>query len=109
VTLGMSWVRAVGGVRELIVASDSRLSGGQNWDANPKIMLLPRSDAVISFAGKTWDAYPLMLQAYNAIKNVPSCGERIFDLADLKAHLIRVFDHSREFISNLPHDQSVPG
>jgi hypothetical protein len=42
-TLGMAWVRNFGSVRELIVVSDSRLSGGQFWDSNPKIMLLPRS------------------------------------------------------------------
>ncbi len=107
-TLGMAWVRAVGGVRELVVASDSRLSGGQHWDANAKIMLLPRSDAVISFAGNTWDAYPLMLQAYNAIKMFPPAEKRILDLAQLKGHLIRVFDHSRRFISNLPRGQSTP-
>lgn len=56
-TLGMAWLRTVGDVRELVIASDSRLSGGQYWDANPKIMLLPRSDAVLSFAGSTSDAY----------------------------------------------------
>jgi hypothetical protein len=109
VTLGMAWVRSVGGVRELVIASDSRLSGGQFWDANPKIMLLPRSDAVISFAGDTADAYPLMLQAYNAIKMFPPAETRSLDLAELKGHLIRVFDHARAFISNLPRGQSKPG
>src|ERR1700743_3358333 len=92
-TLGMAWVRVVGGVRELVIASDSRLSGGQYWDGNPKIMLLPRSDAVLSFAGQTRDAYPLMLQAYNAIKMYPLAEKRALDLADLKGHLVRVFDH----------------
>ncbi len=48
-TLGVEWVRQVGGTQELVVASDSRLSGGQAWDGNAKIMLLPRSDAVLSF------------------------------------------------------------
>lgn len=108
VTLGICWVRAVGGVRELIVASDSRLSGGQFWDANPKIMLLPRSDAVISFAGHTRDAYPLMLQAYNSILMYPPAQNRAMDLDHLKGHLIRVFDHSRKFISHLPHGQDIP-
>jgi hypothetical protein len=107
-TLGMAWVRVVGGVRELVIASDSRLSGGQYWDGNPKIMLLPRSDAVLSFAGQTRDAYPLMLQAYNAIKMYPLAEKRALDLADLKGHLVRVFDHSRRFISGLPRGQSAP-
>jgi hypothetical protein len=56
-TLGLAWIRVVGSVRELIVASDSRLAGGQWWDANPKTMLLPRSDCVLSFSGHTYDAY----------------------------------------------------
>lgn len=107
-TLGIMWVRVVGGVRELVVASDSRLSGGQHWDSNPKIMLLPRSDCVISFAGKTHDAYPLMLQAWNAIKMHSPAENRIMDIADLKGHLVRVFNHSRAFISGLPRGQSYP-
>lgn len=104
----MAWVRKVGGIRELIVASDSRLSGGQYWDANPKILLLPRSDAVISFAGATADAYPLMIQAYNAIKMFNPAETRVMDLSDLRGHLIRVFNHSRTFIHSLPHGQSTP-
>lgn len=107
-TLGISWVRAVGGVRELIVASDSRLSGGQFWDANPKIMLLPRSDAVLSFAGDTSDAYPLMLQAYNAILMHQPAQNRAMDLGALRGHLVRVFNHSRSFITNLPRGQVKP-
>ncbi len=47
-TLGIAWVRRVRGVRELPIGSDSRLSGGQYWDSNPKIMLLPRTDAAVN-------------------------------------------------------------
>lgn len=107
-TLGMAWTRVVGDCRELLIASDSRLSGGQNWDANPKIMLLPRTDAVLSFAGDTFDAYPLMIQAYNTILMHPPARDRGMDLAELKGHLIRVFNHSRSFISALPHGQDSP-
>jgi hypothetical protein len=107
-TLGIIWARSVGGVREMVVASDSRLSGGQHWDANPKIMLLPRSDAVLSFGGDTDDAYPLMLQAWNAIEMFGPAKNRSMDLADLKGHLIRVFNHSRKFIGDLPRGQDVP-
>jgi hypothetical protein len=104
-TLGLAWLRHSGNVRELLVASDSRLSGGQFWDANPKILLLPRTDAVISFAGATHDAYPLMLQAYNAIQMFPPARDRTLDLTDLRGHLTRVFNHSLKFISNLPKGQ----
>jgi hypothetical protein len=107
-TLGIAWVRAVGDTRELIVASDSRLSGGQFWDANPKLMMLPRSDCVISFAGSTFDAYPLMLQAHNAIAMFEMAVNRSLDIAHLKGHLIRVFNHSRTFITNPPVGQKEP-
>jgi hypothetical protein len=106
-TLGIAWVRSIGHIRELIVASDSRLSGGQFWDASPKIMLLPRSDCVISFAGDTNDAYPLMLQAYNAIMMFPAAVNRSLDVAAIKGHLIRVFNHSRLFISHPPRGQEI--
>lgn len=107
-TLGIIWSRAVGRIREMVVASDSRLSGGQHWDANPKIMLLPRSDSVISFGGDTDDAYPLMLQAWNAIEMFGPAKNRSMDLADLKGHLIRVFNHSRKFIGDFPRGQTAP-
>lgn len=107
-TLGMAWVRSIGGIKELIVASDSRLSGGQFWDANPKIMLMPRTDCVLSFAGDTNNAYPLMLQAYNAILMFNPALSRKLDIANLKGHLVRVFNHSRTFISNLPTGQDRP-
>ena len=98
-TLGMAWVRNLGSVRELIVASDSRLSGGKYWDSNPKIILLPRSDAVISFAGDTYDAYPLMLQVYNAILMHGPAQDRAMDLPELKGHLIRVINRARSAVS----------
>ncbi len=110
-TLNISWVRQVGSVTELIVASDSRLSGGKTWDANPKIMLLPRTDAVLAFAGHTDDAYPLMIQAYNAILMHSPANTRAMDLSELKGHLVRVFNHSRKFISQLgltPNTPEIP-
>lgn len=64
--------------------------------------------SVISFAGDTNDAYPLMLQAYNSILMHPPAQSRAIDLDHLKGHLNRVFDHSRSFISNLPHGQVAP-
>jgi hypothetical protein len=106
-TLGMAWVRTTGRTRELIVASDSRLSGGQAWDAAPKIMLLPRTDCVISFAGDTNDAYPLMLQACNAILMHQPAINRALDISDLKGHLIRVMNHVRAYISNLPRGEEI--
>jgi len=107
-TLNISWIRKVNETSELVVLSDSRLSCGQAWDANPKILLLPRTDAVLAFAGDTDDAYPLMIQAYNSIKMHEPARIRTMDLPDLKGHLVRIFNHSREFISKLPSGESSP-
>jgi hypothetical protein len=108
VTLGIAWVRTFRKTRELVIASDSRLGGGQFWDANPKIMLLPRTDCAISFAGSTFDAYPLMLQAFNTIAMFDIAKNRAMDITQLKGHLIRIFNHSRSYISNPPVGQAEP-
>ena len=107
-TLGIAWVRVVKGTRELLVASDSRLSGGQHWDANAKIMLLPRTDAVISFAGATADAYPLMRANLQFDFNVSASNQSVNGLSALRGHLVRVFNHSRKFIQGLPRGQIQP-
>lgn len=61
-TLSMAWVRRLPTGDELVFASDSRLRGGESRDSSPKVLQLPRTDSLISFAGKTHRAYPLMLQ-----------------------------------------------
>ncbi|SIR95744.1 hypothetical protein SAMN05880568_2031 [Microbacterium sp. RURRCA19A] len=86
-TLGVAWIRSTGGVREMVFASDSRLSGGspERWDACPKILTLPRSDALISFAGVTELAYPAMLQVARAIEVHPGLVNRLFDITTLSS------------------------
>ncbi len=83
-TLGVAWIRNIGDVHELIVASDSRLSNGpETWHAAPKIVALPRTDAAISFAGVTELAYPVMLQVARAVESNPAHVERRLDLTVL--------------------------
>jgi len=82
-TLVGAWVRNRGDLRELVVASDSRLAAGDRWDCCPKIMILPRTDAVLAFVGRAWLAYPTMLQVANAIEVSPAQRERRYDVADL--------------------------
>lgn len=86
-TLGVAWIRHVNDVRELVIASDSRLSGGspERWDSCPKALTLPRTDAVMSFAGVTELAYPVMLQVMRAIETTPAQLERRYDLSDLSS------------------------
>jgi hypothetical protein len=71
----------------MIFASDSRLTGGtpERWDACPKVLTLPRSDALISFAGITELAYPVILQVSRAIEVHPGLVNRLFDITTLSS------------------------
>ena len=88
----MAWVRTVGGVSELVVASDSRLRGGYAWDAAPKIMPLPRNDCFVAFAGSTDLAYPIMVQMTNAVGSWTKGMNRLQPLEKVKGHLLKVIN-----------------
>lgn len=107
-TLAIAWVRSVGDTKELLMAADSRLRMGRAWDCGPRILTLPRSDSAICFAGDTHDAYPLMIQMANAIASYPPSRSRSMDLCDMKGHTVRVFNHMREQIHDLPPGQTLP-
>lgn len=62
VTTVVAWEREVGLQRELVMASNSRLGGGEEWDACARIFDIGRSDAVLGFAGNAWRALPLIFQ-----------------------------------------------
>ncbi len=100
-TLTLAWIRAVGGVEELVVASDSRLRPFA-WDAAPKILLLPREDSVIAFAGETSFAYPMMLQVANTIACWDKAASRRQPLEELNGHLLRVINHMLEELTDVP-------
>jgi hypothetical protein len=85
-TLVSVWVRRIGETEELIVTTDSRLRQGSEWDCCPKIILLPRSDAVICFAGSTLYAYPMMLQIANTISSHSPLINRAVDFGALCAY-----------------------
>lgn len=107
-TLVAAWVRHYNKAKELYVASDSRLNGGQTWDVGTKVLDLGRGDAVIAFAGKTTNAYPLMLQLQSAVKMHTKMCSRAYDLTELKGHLLRIFNDMWKKISDLPIGQSLP-
>jgi hypothetical protein len=107
-TLVAAWIRTVGSVEELLVASDSRLRGEGAWDCCPKIMTLPRSDAVICFAGDTALAYPLMLQMRAAIDIYTRSRTRAMDLYDMKGHTLRVFNGMLTHLVDLPKGLKTP-
>ncbi|MBL8217609.1 MAG: hypothetical protein JNL62_00180 [Bryobacterales bacterium] len=105
-TLSLAWVRSVGKTKELIMAADSRLRAGRAWDVAPKILRLPRTDCAVCFAGDTDDAYPLMLSMASTIEDYPKSRTRATDIHDVKGHSLRVFNHLRTFISDLPTGQA---
>jgi len=107
-TLSMAWIRTVGTQEELLFASDSRLSGGSDWDCCPKLMLLPRGDSVIGFAGSTLDAYPLMIQFRTWVETHPGALNRGLDINKLKKRMRLMFNDMRLFITDLPTGQKKP-
>jgi len=108
-TISLAWTRKVATVEELIFVSDSRLSFGCRWDCCPKVRAFPRSDLVISFAGDTMYAYPIILQALSAVEQHPRLLSRAMDIIDLKGHLLRILNSMTSLVHDLPQgDDGVP-
>lgn len=109
-TLSIAWVRKVGNVEELVVATDSRVTSGKAWDCCPKIKILSRQDSVMCFKGETEYAYPMMEQVGYAIESYPKTASRALDITDTRGHILRVISKMREFIHNdiEPYKKFVP-
>lgn len=90
-------------VSELIFASDSRLSGGQRWDANVKIFSVGREDCLLAFAGDTLNAHPLIFQAISASNAYEGSKLRTLDIQDFLGQLINVlsdvYDAAKERVA----------
>lgn len=91
-TLAIAWLRRIKDCEELIVASDSRLSGGRTLDSCAKILLLPRSDAFLCCAGETDITYPLAIQVVTATSAYQRSAERALDLCDLRGHILKILN-----------------
>lgn len=101
-TLVCAWVRKVGSTEELVVASDSRLTGGMTWDHGQKIFPLARGDSVLAFAGETFFAYPLILQTLRYIDDYDRAESRAMSLEDMKGHLEKVLTDLIQAIRDWP-------
>jgi hypothetical protein len=99
-TLSMIWVRKVGEIEELVIATDSRTTSGKAWDSCPKIKVFSRGDSAMCFAGDTDYSYPMMEQVGNAIAAYPKANTRALDFLDLKGHILRVLTKMREYMHN---------
>jgi len=95
-TLCVAWIRQANGTEELVFATDSTLTGGEKWDHGIKLFELPRKDCLLSFAGSTARAYPLILNLVSSITfdkhlDTPSTNieEVLKHIAELFTDLIR--------------------
>ena len=88
----VAWERQVGQLTEMVVASDSRLGGGEHWDACAKIFDVGREDAVLAFAGNTWRALPLVFQAVATTRSYNGSVLRTLDLPQFAKHLENVLN-----------------
>lgn len=107
-TIAVSWIRKVGRAQELLVCTDSRLTGYGTWDCAPKLIALSRGDCAIAFAGSTNYAYPILLQVVAIMKQHPRIANRSMDLLELKNHLLRVLNSMVALIVELPVKENPP-
>lgn len=106
-TVGAAWIRSGADADELWLATDSRLSGdGYIWDDCPKLLPLPRRDAVAGFSGSTGQAYPLLLQTANAISAYRPAQDGTLELFRMVGHLERVVN---SMMGRLRIDPAIQG
>jgi hypothetical protein len=90
-TLCIAWIRKDGDEQELVMATDSRLTGGESWDSGVKLFELPRQDCLLCFAGGTERAYPLILNTISAIKFDHHLINQHTDVHDILEYLTELF------------------
>ncbi|MBD8659772.1 hypothetical protein IFT72_06155 [Frigoribacterium sp. CFBP 8754] len=105
-TLVAVWVQKNETLRQLNVVSDSRLSGGESWDACPKVVPLPRPATVIAMSGSATEAYAFLLQAINACTLLDGHVSGRTDISYLARKLKDVYSDSRNHVKDLPRTQS---
>jgi hypothetical protein len=107
-TIGAAWIAGDSESQQLWFATDSRLSGDGNvWDDCPKIMPLPRRDAIAAFSGDTAQAYPLLLQCSNAIGSYTAASDGTLEFFQVMAHLQRVMNSMMDHVHSDPYVAGV--
>lgn len=86
-TITLAWERKLGKYSEIVLCSDSRLSGGGNIDVCQKIFPLPRGDAVVGFCGSTLIAYPIINQFISYVGHYKKSLDRALDGTELPRRL----------------------
>lgn len=82
-TLCVSWIRRCGHNKELILASDSLLTGGGDFTESPKIFPLKRGDCAIACAGDTSYSFPIVAHIIQSIDLNVKSKTRAQDFVDL--------------------------
>lgn len=106
-TLVALWLRQNSTLKELVFASDSRLSGGESWDACPKIVALPRPATALAMSGDATEAYAFLLQGLNTCELLDGHKVGRTDIAWFARALKKIYADSRRHISDLPRGESV--
>lgn len=106
-TLVASWIRVTPGGEELVVASDSRLTGGLLLNHAPKLFRLERQDAVIAYCGLTIIAYPILLQIKASLDGHEETRSRVLDIVHLKSHIEKVIESLRSKVADLPSEDGT--
>lgn len=100
-TIAAAWIRNVKGCKELVLVTDSRLSGdGRTFDACTKVITLPRDDCALAFAGFSGHGYPMMQQAAQAIDAHAPLKRGSLDIVELKSHILKIFDGMSDTIKS---------
>jgi hypothetical protein len=95
ITLVATWIREVSTLRQLVVVSDSRATGGEVWDWCPKVLPLPRPSTIAAVAGDLGVSYAYLVQAVSA--TMLETGNRTgrVDLGNFVAQIERLLKPAR--------------
>jgi hypothetical protein len=107
-TLVVAWLRKNGTLHELVIASDSRISGGESWDSCPKIVLLARPATAIAMSGQATEAYAFLLHAVNTCSLLEGNKTGRIDLGYFANKLRDTYADLRNHVKDLPNNQSKP-
>ena len=99
-TLCVAWLREVDDDKELVFATDSCLSGGEQWHSGVKLFELPRQDCLICFAGETNRTYPLILNLISSIKFDEHLSNTNTDITEVLEYLTNLFTNLCNSITN---------
>ncbi|QQQ75479.1 hypothetical protein IOD16_30990 [Saccharothrix sp. 6-C] len=107
-TLVAAWVQRHATLRQLVIASDSRITGGESWEACPKVVPLPRPGTVIAMSGDAVEAYAFLIQAINTCNLLDGNQSGRTDIGYLAKKLRDVYADIRRHVRDLPAGESVP-